>query len=71
MDWLRELGALADITKSARSRIFEKVEKRREDLRRRKIIELKPPPPPPLIVTHDLILNSTYHDCGLIECVVL
>lgn len=47
MDWLRELGALADITKSARSRIFEKVEKRREDLRRRKIIELKPPPPPP------------------------
>lgn len=69
MDWLRELGALADITKSARSRIFEKVEKRREDLRRRKIIELKPPPP--LIVTHDLILNSTYHDCGLIECIVL
>lgn len=46
MDWLRELGALADITKSARSRIFEKVEKRREDLRRRKIIELKPPPTP-------------------------
>lgn len=70
MDWLRELGALADITKSARSRIFEKVEKRREDLRRRKIIELNPPPPP-LIVTHDLTLNSTYHDRGLIECVVL
>lgn len=71
MDWLRELGKQADITKSARSRIFEKVEKRREDLRRRKIIELKPPPPPPLIVTHDLTLNSTYHDRGLIECVVL
>lgn len=71
MDWLRELGEQADITKSARSRIFEKVEKRREDLRRRKIIELKPPPPPPLIVTHDLTLNSTYHDRGLIECVVL
>lgn len=71
MDWLRELGKQADITKSARSRIFEKVEKRREDLRRRKIIELKPLPPPPLIVTHDLTLNSTYHDRGLIECVVL
>lgn len=51
MDWLRELGALADITKSARSRIFEKVEKRREDLRRRKIIELKPPPPTPYSYT--------------------